>query len=160
MPGQGPDKAYRVIVGEAPGEEEVSKGRPFVGVAGRRLDVALSAARTDRCLIYITNALLCHPSGKPPRPPTTAVGACRERLVGEIHHRMPSKVLALGGTAGRALTRRPIVIERDRGRDLPSHFLDSHIKVRVTYHPSPSSLNRHRERPRHFDKDVRWLREP
>jgi uracil-DNA glycosylase family 4 len=155
VPGYGPATSGRVIVGEAPGEKEVFERKPFVGRAGRRLDVVLSAAEIDRSMIFFTNALLCYPAGKPPRPPAAAVRACRERLIAEIRQKAPRKVLALGRTAAKALTGKTICITEARLRDLPFHYLDDHTKVRVTYHPS--SLSRNPEWPGRFDKDVRWL---
>lgn len=46
-----------VIIGEAPGKEEVLKKRPFVGKAGKNLDFFLDKLGLDRSEIYITNAI-------------------------------------------------------------------------------------------------------
>lgn len=157
--GHGPDEADRVIVGQAPAKQEVLMGIPFVGDAGRRLDKALLAAQIDRASLYITNAVGCQPPNDQSPPPQEALEACHDRLIAEVRRRMPRKVLALGVTAAEALTGRSIVIERDRGRDLPIHYLDNHTKVRVTYHSSPLALNINPKRSRHFDEDVRWAQE-
>ena len=45
VPGEGPCPVEIMLVGEAPGREEDLTGRPFVGRAGRLLDVALEALR-------------------------------------------------------------------------------------------------------------------
>src|SRR5690348_1486371 len=55
--GQGPRTARIVMVGEQPGDQEDLQGAPFVGPAGRVLDEALAAAKIDRSLVYITNAV-------------------------------------------------------------------------------------------------------
>jgi uracil-DNA glycosylase len=158
VPGHGPTMTDRVIVGEAPGQNEVSQGKPFVGKAGGRLNEALAAADVDRLAVYITNSVLCHPEGNE-SPPSEAVEACHERLTTEIRLRMPNKVLALGTTAGKALTGDTRPIERLRLlRPTPSPYLDSNAEVRVTYHPS--ALTRNPEWPGRFDGDVGWLGEP
>lgn len=147
----------RVVVGEAPGRMEVVEGRPFVGKAGGRLNEALSVAGIDRLAVYITNTVLCHPEGND-SPPLEAVDACHDRLVTEIRLRMPSKVLGLGKTAGKALTGDGSSIEKLRLlRPAPSPFLDDSSEVRVTYHPS--ALTRNPEWPGRFDGDVGWLGE-
>jgi uracil-DNA glycosylase family 4 len=104
VPGYGRHRTEQVIVGEAPGETEVVEGKPFVGRAGSRLNEALAAAGVDRSAVYITNTVLCHPEGNESPPPRAAILACHPRLIGEAEMRMPRKVLALGGTAGKALT--------------------------------------------------------
>src|SRR3954471_2758472 len=44
VPGEGPEDAEVMVVGEAPGRLEDEQGRPFVGRAGQLLDQALAAA--------------------------------------------------------------------------------------------------------------------
>jgi uracil-DNA glycosylase family 4 len=154
--GYGPTTADRVIVGEAPGETEVVKGRPLVGSAGRRLDRALDANDVPRSSIYITNAVLCHPEGNESPPPRDAIKACHERLIAEVDLMQPRKVLALGMTAAKALTGDPRPIRELRVLDAaPSPYLVGDANVRATYHPS--SLNRNPEWPGNFDNDVGWL---
>src|SRR6476659_9989894 len=46
-----------MFVGEQPGDEEDTKGHPFVGPAGRLLDKALVEAGIDRGDTYVTNAV-------------------------------------------------------------------------------------------------------
>lgn len=157
VPGYGPDESDLVIVGQAPADIEVLEGVPFVGPAGRRLDEGLPAD-LERGTLYITNAVLCQPPGNQSPPPREAIEACHERLIAELRQREPRKVLALGVTAAESLAGRRIVIEAERGRDLPRHLLDGHTKVRVTYHPS--ALNRNPRWPRDFDEDVGWLGGP
>lgn len=50
-----------VIMGEAPGGEEVRQGRPFVGPSGRLLNQMLGRVGLRREDFWITNALLCRP---------------------------------------------------------------------------------------------------
>jgi len=53
--GEGPVPARMMLIGEAPGANEVAQGRPFVGAAGKQLNALLSTAGLDRAEIYITN---------------------------------------------------------------------------------------------------------
>ena len=55
--GAGPPSARVVFVGEQPGDQEDRAGEPFVGPAGRLLDEALTAAKIERRLVYVTNAV-------------------------------------------------------------------------------------------------------
>lgn len=48
-----------VIVGEAPGLEEVEEGRPFVGMSGKELQRAMHSVGLRRSECHITNAVLC-----------------------------------------------------------------------------------------------------
>lgn len=158
MSGYGPRRADRIIVGEAPGEIEVVEGKPFVGKAGRRLDEGLSAKGVDRTTVYITNAVLCHPAGNESPPPREAISACHDRLIGEVQQKTRMKVLALGGTAARALTGDSRPIEQLRLlRPAPSPYLGGAAQVRVTYHPS--ALTRNPAWPGRFDEDIGWLGE-
>lgn len=57
VPAEGDVNAKICIVGQAPGTEEVKKGRPFVGPAGGVLDHCLHAAGLIRNNCYITNLI-------------------------------------------------------------------------------------------------------
>ena len=55
--GEGRPGAALALVGEQPGDVEDRQGRPFVGLAGRLLDRALSDSGIDRAGVYLTNAV-------------------------------------------------------------------------------------------------------
>jgi uracil-DNA glycosylase family 4 len=152
VPGDGPTRTDRVIIGEAPADEEVHARRPFVGQAGRRLVKTLNANGVNRSSVYITNSVLCQPEANESPPPRDALEACRDRLVDEIRGRGPRKVLALGGTAAWALTGKSSTIKELRRQPLRSKRLGDDVEVRVTYHPS--ALNRHPDYPRNFGEDI------
>jgi len=92
----------RMIIGEAPGAIEVVQKKPFVGLSGQLLRETLNISGIDPEKVYYTNACLCRPPDNK-TPSQTAVNACRERLLEEIHHVSPAKILAVGGTAVSAL---------------------------------------------------------
>jgi len=102
VPGAGPDRADVVIVGEAPGDREVEWGEPFVGRAGKLLNMLLEKAGLARHECYTTNAVLCRPV--PHREPRAdELRACRPRLLEETRARQPRIVVAMGNAALRSL---------------------------------------------------------
>jgi len=63
VPGEGRADADVVIVGEAPGASEDKAGRPFVGRAGKLLDLLLEEAGLAREDVFITNVVKARPPG-------------------------------------------------------------------------------------------------
>src|SRR5215203_2161905 len=77
VPGEGPEDAAVMVVGEAPGRFEDEQGRPFVGRAGQLLDELLREAGFARDEVFVTNVVKARPPGN--RDPTRA----------EVEHWMP-----------------------------------------------------------------------
>lgn len=50
-----------VMIGEAPGPQEVEQGAPFVGKSGEIVNAALNAGGMNRTETSVTNVLLCRP---------------------------------------------------------------------------------------------------
>jgi uracil-DNA glycosylase family 4 len=63
VPGEGPDRAEIMFIGEGPGFHEDRQGRPFVGAAGKFLEDLLASIGLDRQQVYITNLVKCRPPG-------------------------------------------------------------------------------------------------
>ncbi|GAH28541.1 unnamed protein product [marine sediment metagenome] len=61
VPGEGPEDAELLFVGEAPGWHEDQQGRPFVGPAGQFLDQLLALIGQKREQVYIANVIKCRP---------------------------------------------------------------------------------------------------
>jgi DNA polymerase len=59
--GEGSHQARLMFVGEAPGRNEATTGRPFVGAAGKILDSLLAATGIARTDVYITNIVKDRP---------------------------------------------------------------------------------------------------
>lgn len=55
--GEGNHDAKIVLIGEAPGKEEVLQKKPFVGAAGKKLTEFMELANLDRKDVYVTNAI-------------------------------------------------------------------------------------------------------
>jgi uracil-DNA glycosylase family 4 len=137
-----------VIVGEAPGANEIEQGRPFVGRAGDVLWGALAEVGLSEADVFVTNAVACQP--RPTKPKVGAINACRVRLVRDIEVAPRSAIVALGGTAVRALTgQRGFHVLAGRGHPLVSPW----GPIVPTLHPA-RVLRRPHERP-WLDEDLR-----
>jgi DNA polymerase len=100
-------------VGEAPSNEEIRYGTPFVGPAGRVLNLALRLAGVDRKTVYVTNVVKCM-SGR--TPTWQEVKWCTDAWLWEELERVgPTTIVALGSTAWRAFHEDPRGIESWRG---------------------------------------------
>mgnify|MGYP001593758751 CR=1 FL=1 len=95
VPGEGPENAKIMLIGEAPGFNEDKQGRPFVGAAGHFLEELLALARLRRQDVYITNTVKCRPlNNRDPLPAEMA--ACRKYLDRQMAVISPRVVVTLG----------------------------------------------------------------
>jgi DNA polymerase len=137
--GEGPRHAKVVMVGEQPGDEEDTKGHPFVGPAGRLLDKAMLEAGLDRSQIYVTNAVKhfkFEERGKRrihAKPTGVEVSACRPWLEAELFVIKPKLVVCLGATAAQSLMGRDFRITSERARFFPHRWANELV---ATIHPS------------------------
>ena len=98
VPGKGNFHSNVIFVGEAPGKNEDKNGEPFIGIAGKRLSMALEGAGISRDEVYITNIVKCRPPKN--RVPTTIEReTCKEYLKQEIIIIKPKIICILGNTA-------------------------------------------------------------
>jgi uracil-DNA glycosylase family 4 len=130
--GEGNPTADMVVVGEAPGQEEDRTGRPFVGRAGKMLDLLLLTAGFPRQDVFICNVLKCRPpNNRDPLP--DEVAACTSLFLRpQLQAIGPRVLLAVGKFAAQSLLRSDESIARLRGR---VHSYDGTPLV-VTYHPA------------------------
>jgi len=102
VPGKGNFHSNVIFVGEAPGKNEDKKGEPFIGIAGKKLSIALEGAGISREEVYITNIVKCRPPKN--RVPTTIEReTCQEYLKQEIAIIKPKIICILGNTAFNSL---------------------------------------------------------
>ena len=95
VPGEGPENAGIMFIGEGPGFHEDRQGRPFVGAAGQYLEELLGGIGLRRADVYIANVIKCRPPGN--RDPEPAeVEACRPFLDRQIELIRPRVVVTLG----------------------------------------------------------------
>jgi DNA polymerase len=132
VPGEGNINSKIVFVGEGPGADEDSSGRPFVGRAGKLLDVMLKDwAKIDRNQIFITNIVKCRPP-KNRVPSDEEMNSCGHFLEAQLIQIKPKIIVTLGSTSMKYLTNKTKITE-SRGK-----FYDwySGIKIFPTFHPS------------------------
>ncbi|WP_460448453.1 UdgX family uracil-DNA binding protein [Alsobacter sp. SYSU BS001988] len=138
VPGEGPEGAPILFVGEQPGDQEDVQGKPFVGPAGQLLDRALADAGVPRGEAYVTNAVKrFHFTQRGKRrihekPSTGEIRKERWWLDKEIRLVKPRIVVALGATAVQALAGKALPITRSRG---PYRWPDERDGY-ITVHPS------------------------
>ena len=137
--GQGAQRARLMLVGEQPGDQEDLAGKPFVGPAGELLDDALAAAGIDRRAVYVTNAVkhfkweLRGKRRMHKTPAQKEVAACHYWLEAELASVKPAVIVALGGTALKAVLR--------SGKVTLKEFMGQPVQfegrwVVATYHPA------------------------
>ena len=137
--GEGPTGARVMFVGEQPGDQEDTIGRPFVGPAGQMMDKAMEEAGIDRRTVYVTNAVKHFKfvqRGKRrihQTPEVPEIQACGFWLDSERTHLRPELLVLMGGSAARAVLGRAVTISRERGR--PIQMPDGQT-VFITVHPS------------------------
>lgn len=95
VPGEGPEDAEIMFVGEAPGYHENRLGRPFVGAAGSFLEELLASINMRREDVYICNVIKCRPpNNRDPLP--NEIEACRPYLDRQIELIKPRLIVTLG----------------------------------------------------------------
>lgn len=149
----GPADARLIVVGEAPGANEDKTGLPFVGAAGKYLDLLLGTAGLSRAeSVYICNVLKCRPPGNR-NPMPDEIEACSPFLKKQIDVVRPEALLAVGSFAGQLLTaREKTSLGKLRGEVHSYHG----VPLVVTYHPA--ALLRNPKWTRAFWDDLQLLR--
>jgi len=131
-------------IGEAPGEVEDSRGKPWQGKTGRLLQRTYDSLGIDLfedCLN--TNACLCRPltNRKENRSPSNIeLDCCRKTVLQTIYEHKPKVIVALGNAAMYSLLKHRWKhdslqgITRWRGWTIPDQDLDTWLCP--TFHPS------------------------
>lgn len=133
VPGEGNPDSDIVFLGEGPGADEDATGRPFVGRAGKLLDVMINEwAKIKREDIYITNIVKCRPP-KNRVPSNEEMDSCISYLEAQLLLIKPKLIVCLGSTSYKYLISNSLSISEARGKFFD--WMDS-IKVFPTFHPS------------------------
>jgi len=120
VPGEGPSNAKIFFIGQAPGKQEDLQGKPFVGRAGKFLNMLLEKNNIKRSDVFITSVLKCFPP-KNRLPKKDEIKACLPYLIKQLEIINPRVVVLLGNVAIKTLKNHEIL----KGR-----------KVICTYHPA------------------------
>jgi DNA polymerase len=142
--GGNPDSPI-VLIGEAPGKQEIQLGRPFVGQAGKNLDEFINILDIDRADLYITNVVKLRPfkinedTGREAnRPPTKKeIKIFSSYLMRELEIIRPRLVVTLGNIALKCVTQDDNAsIGMLHGNSLDIKFGEAEFKLFPLYHPA------------------------
>jgi DNA polymerase len=99
-----------LFIGEAPGPSENLIGKPFVGPAGKLLDIIVKRSCGDLPCAF-TNLVACFPSGEDGRkiaePDIVDIIACQNRLKEYVGLAKPSVIVTVGALAGKWISQDP-----------------------------------------------------
>lgn len=144
--GVGNPNAEVVFIGEGPGENEDKQGEPFVGRAGKLLDLMLDAVDLSREKnIYIANMVKCRPpKNRDPLPEEQ--DACMNWLRAQIKVIKPKIIVCVGRIAGMKLINPDMKITVDHGK-----FIEKNGTIMMaTLHPA-ALLRDPRKKPDAFE---------
>jgi len=154
--GEGNENAGLIILGIAPGKEEIEQGRPFVGPSGRKLREKLETISKKfgidyTSYVYITNLVKCFPNinGKVKDPTKKQIQICAEFLLEEISllskancivilGELPASYFRLGKLSTFGNNPKPIKIK------------DRTLACFRTYHPSYLVRTHDQQASKHF----------
>jgi len=95
VPGEGPENAEIMFIGEGPGYNEDQQGSPFVGAAGKFLEQLFASIKMKREQVYITNVVKHRPpNNREPLP--SEIAACSLWLDHQIELIQPKIIITLG----------------------------------------------------------------
>ncbi len=131
VPGEGDFDARLMFVGEAPGADEDSQGRPFVGRAGQLLTRIIEAMKFKRDEVFITNVVKCRPPDNR-TPFREEIEACQSYLLAQVEAIKPTVIVALGKVAADFF----VPIDGSMSSLRGNFYEFGKIFVMPTFHPS------------------------
>jgi len=133
VPGGGNPRADWLFVGEAPGRDEDAQGQPFVGRAGKLLDMMIAALGMKRDTVFVANVLKCRPpDNRDPLP--GEIEMCEAYLHRQLALIQPKVIIALGRVSAQALLKTGDALGTLRGA--AHRYGPAGIPLVVTYHPA------------------------
>ena len=131
VPAVGPDTTKYMLIGEAPGANEVEEKEPFVGRAGKKMDDILSDIGMDRSELYITNLVKVRPPDNRD-PKKKEIEAWAPLLEEEIERVNPEIIITLGNFPSRYMLDTSKGISQIHGRI----FTREGQKIMPVFHPA------------------------
>lgn len=148
VPAVGETESDYMLIGEAPGAEEVEQGEPFVGRAGRKLDEILGKIGVDRSDLYITNLVKIRPPDNR-NPKKGEIEAWSPLLEEEISEVEPEIIITMGNFPSREILDTGKGISQIHGRI----FTREGQKIMPVYHPAATLYDR--SKTPELEKDLR-----
>ena len=145
--GTGNKQAKLMFIGEGPGADEDRLGEPFVGRAGKLMNLAFETLGIDRNEVYIANVVKCRPPGNR-NPEDDEAIACLNYLRNQVILVHPEIIVLLGSVALKNILVKEYGITASRGKWVEKKG----IKYMPTWHPA--ALLRDETKKIDFIKDL------
>jgi DNA polymerase len=129
--GRGNINAPLMLIGEGPGEQEDKEGLPFVGAAGKLLDLLLDGLLISKDRYYIANVVKCRPP-KNRVPFDEEAESCLGYLRNQVFLVKPKIIVCLGSTAVRHIVDKESKITQIRGEWIER----KNCCIMPTFHPA------------------------
>lgn len=129
--GQGNKNADIMFIGEGPGADEDIQGLPFVGKAGKLMNMAFEGLGIKREEVYIANIVKCRPSQNRVPEPDEAE-SCLNYLRNQVILVKPRIIVLLGSTALKNILGKELSITASRGKWIEKKG----IYYMPTWHPA------------------------
>ena len=113
--GTGNKQADLMFIGEGPGADEDKQGIPFVGRAGKLMNMAFEAIGLKREEVYIANIVKCRPPGNR-NPEDDEATVCLNYLRNQVILVKPKIVVLLGSVALKNILGKEYGITASRGK--------------------------------------------
>ena len=146
--GTGNKNARIMFIGEGPGADEDRIGEPFVGRAGKLMNLAFEMLDIKREEVYIANIVKCRPPSNR-NPKDDEANACLNYLRNQVILVKPEIIVLLGSVALKNILGKEYGITASRGE----WFEKKGIKYMPTWHPA--ALLRDETKKIDFIKDLK-----
>ena len=148
--GVGNKNAKIMFIGEGPGADEDRLGEPFVGKAGKLMDMAFEAVGIKRQEVYIANIVKCRPPANR-NPEDDEAAACMDYLRNQVMIVKPKIIVLLGSVALKNILGKDYGITASRGKVIE--------KKQITYIPTwhPAALLRDETKKIDFINDLKLV---
>ena len=148
--GTGNKNATIMFIGEGPGADEDAQGEPFVGKAGKLMNMAFEAVGIKREDVYIANIVKCRPPANR-NPEEDEAVACLDYLRNQVMLVKPTIIVLLGSVALKNILGKDYGITVSRGKIIE--------KKGITYIPTwhPAALLRDESKKIDFLKDLQLV---
>ena len=150
--GVGNKEADLMFIGEGPGADEDMQGIPFVGKAGKLMNMAFEIIGLDRNKVYIANIVKCRPPSNR-NPQDDEAIACLNYLRNQVILVKPKVIVLLGSVALKNILGKEYGITASRGRWIEKKG----IMYMPTWHPA--ALLRDETKKIDFIKDLKLVME-
>ena len=150
--GVGSKETDLMFIGEGPGADEDIQGIPFVGKAGKLMNMAFEIIGLDRNKVYIANIVKCRPPSNR-NPQDDEAMACLNYLRNQVILVKPKIIVLLGSVALKNILGKEYGITASRGKWIE--------KKGILYMPTwhPAALLRDETKKIDFIKDLKLVME-